>query len=266
MAAPGIQAGTVAVFSNREPCGSHSREGAMRHSTILQSATGVAVAGLLALAGPAYAGDEAKTAETLVKALKAGRMVVSEHQEQINDAGKGDKGFTPDYFEKKWAEKYKAMTKGDMPKTPTVAALVEAGKAVVGEAQPLINKQGMAFKGFLPALWGRKAGEKFSQKTGIRLKQTAQQYRFAGNKPDDFEAEVLKQFSDPGYPKGKEIVKTAAVGGKQMVRYMAPEYAAKSCLSCHGEPKGEKDITGMKKEGYKEGDLAGAISVAVPVQ
>jgi general secretion pathway protein A len=158
------------------------------------------------------------------------------------------------------------MNKSEMPKSPSVTALVESGKEVVGEAQALINKQGMGFKGFLPALWGRKAGEKFTKKTGIGLKQTATQYRFAGNKPDDFEAEVLKQFSDAGYPKGKEIVKTASVGGKQVLRYMAPEYAAKSCLSCHGEPKGEKDITGMKKEGYKEGDLAGAISVVVPMK
>jgi len=238
----------------------------MKSVRLFQSAVSLVTTGLLVFAVPAYAADEAKTAELLVKVLKAGRVVVSEHQELINDAGKGDKGFTADSFEKKWAEKFKEMTKGDMPKSAPVAALVESGKEVVGDSQALINKQGMGFKGFLPALWGRKAGEKFTKKTGIGLKQTATQYRFAGNKPDEFEADVLKQFSDAGYPKGKEIVKTVSMGGSQALRYMAPEYAAKSCLTCHGEPKGEKDITGMKKEGYKEGDLAGAISVVVPVK
>ena len=29
---------------------------------------------------------------------------------------------------------------------------------------------------------------------------------------------------------------------------------------------GERDITGMKKEGWKEGDLAGAISVVLPLK
>lgn len=236
----------------------------MRGSTVWVVAT------LLFAATPAYAGDETKTAEMLVKVLKAGRVVVAEHQELINDASKGDKGFTPAYFEGKWADKFKEMNKSDLKQaassTPAVATLIEIGKETVAEAQPIINKQGMGFKGFLPALWGRKTGDKFSQKTGVRLKQTAEQYRFAGNKPDEYEADVLKQFADPGYPKGKEIVKTVSMDGKNVVRYMSPEYAGAACLKCHGEPKGEKDITGWKKEGYKEGGLAGAISVIVPVK
>jgi hypothetical protein len=39
-----------------------------------------------------------------------------------------------------------------------------------------------------------------------------------------------------------------------------------SCLSCHGEPRGDRDITGGKKEGQKEGDLAGALSWTIPVR
>jgi hypothetical protein len=37
-------------------------------------------------------------------------------------------------------------------------------------------------------------------------------------------------------------------------------------LSCHGEPKGQPDVSGYKKEGAKEGDLGGAISVKVPLK
>jgi general secretion pathway protein A len=242
----------------------------MERVTVLRVAAWATAGAFILLAAPSYAGDEAKTAELLVKVLKAGRTVVAEHQDLINDAGKGDKGFTPAYFEGKWAEKYKEVNKSELKQaaasSPAVATLIEIGKDTVAEAQPIINKQGMAFKGFLPALWGRKTGDKFSQKTGIRLKQTAEQYRFAGNKPDDYEMGVLKQFADPSYPKGKEVVKTVSMEGKEMLRYMAPEYAGKACLKCHGEPKGEKDITGGKKEGYKEGGLAGAISVTVPVK
>lgn len=238
----------------------------MRHAQTVIGAAGLGMVMLLAAAPLGHAAEEAKTAELIVKILKSGRAVVSDNQALINDATKGDKGFTGAAFEAKWKDKYKEINKGDMPSVKVAADLVAAGKQVVDEAQPLINKQGMGFKGFLPALWGRKTGEKFGKATGIGLKQTSEHYRFAGNKPDEYEAEVLKQFSASSYPKGKEIVKTVSMGGKQTLRYMSPEYAAKSCLTCHGEPQGEKDITGGKKEGYKEGDLAGAISVSIPVQ
>ena len=35
------------------------------------------------------------------------------------------------------------------------------------------------------------------------------------------------------------------------------------CLNCHGDPKGELDITGGKKEGGQLGELGGAISVVI---
>jgi hypothetical protein len=44
---------------------------------------------------------------------------------------------------------------------------------------------------------------------------------------------------------------------------MMPEYYAASCLSCHGSPKGETDITHYPKEGGKEGDLGAVISVSL---
>jgi hypothetical protein len=144
-------------------------------------------------------------------------------------------------------------------------ALVDSGKEVIAEAQPVINKQGIGFKGMIPAAWGRKTGEKFLQKTGIRLKLTAVDYRFPTNKPDDFEAEVLKMFADPNYPKGKEYSRTVMYEGRPAHRIMTPEYAMASCLKCHGDPKGEKDLTGNKKEGLKEGGLAGAISLVIPI-
>jgi hypothetical protein len=39
----------------------------------------------------------------------------------------------------------------------------------------------------------------------------------------------------------------------------------KDCLTCHGSPVGQIDISGYPKEGAEEGDLAGAISVSVPM-
>jgi general secretion pathway protein A len=205
--------------------------------------------GLLVLVGPAYAADEVETAEILVKLVKTGRIVVSDNQALINDASKGDKGFTADAFRQKTAQKFLEATKIDLRRpassqqTKLLQALLEA-----------------------PAVWNRRTGERFQQKTGIQLKLTNADYRNPNNKPDDFESEVLNLFADASYPKGKEYTRTSVVGGKPVLRYMSPEYASKACLSCHGEPKGERDITGGKKEGWKEGGLAGAISLIIPVR
>lgn len=243
----------------------------MRH----RSRTWVAVGAWLAVTlapGAAGAGSEAETAELLIKLIQAGRSVVSAHQDLINDPTKADKGFTPAYFAEQTLLMFRDATgldlsrPGSVPQSRLLLTLLEAGKEVVADYQPVINKPGVAFKGFIPALWGRKTGEKFSQRTGIRVKLTATDYRFPGNRPDQFEAEVLQQFADPRFPRGQGVSRVVTMDGKSAVRVMAPEYATARCLVCHGEPKGERDITGMKKEGYREGDLAGAISVILPVR
>jgi hypothetical protein len=227
------------------------------------------VAGVPARAGT---GDEQDTAELLIALMKTGRAVVSDYQSVINDASKGNKGFTDDVVGREIIQRFKARTRVDLshpvglPESKVLLALLESQREVVQDAQPVINRHGIAFKGFIPSVFARKAGEKFYQKTGIRMKLTGTDYRFPGNQPDDFEAEVLRIFSNPRHPKGQQYTKVTMVGGKPVMRVMEPEYAGATCLACHGGPKGERDITGMKKEGWKEGELAGAISVVMPLR
>lgn len=227
---------------------------------------------IVLFAVPLKAADEAETAELLITLLKVGRGVVSENQALINDASKGNKGFTDEFLAAQIVDRFKKQTRIDLNRANGISqsgvllSLLESEREVVAEAQPVINKQGVAFKGFLPAVFARKSGEKFYRKTGIRLKLTGADYRYPGNKPDDFETEVLRMFSDSRHPKGQPYSKATIVAGKPVLRVMDPEYAAATCLNCHGSPRGERDITGMKKEGWKEGDLAGAISLVLPMK
>jgi hypothetical protein len=216
--------------------------------------------------------EAAEVAEHLIELVKIGRELVSEHQATINDPERAEKGFTSDFVVDQVMERFKKKTKIDLripnviPQANFYLTLVEAEREVIDEAQPVINRKGIGFKGFLHAVFARRVGEHFYKKTGVRMKLTGIDYRTPKSKPDEFEQEVLRMFSDPRHPKDQVYVRSTVIDGRSVLRMMDPEYATASCLSCHGAPKGEQDITGMKKEGWKEGGLAGAISVILPLK
>jgi len=70
------------------------------------------------------------------------------------------------------------------------------------------------------------------------------------NKPDEFERTTLMAFESK---KIKESSKVEKIGRSYFYRYIAPLYVEKSCLKCHGH------------QGYKIGDVRGAISVSIPM-
>ena len=220
----------------------------------------------------ARAENEAEVAEHLIELVKVGRVIVSEQMENINDSSKADKGFTGDYMAGQILERFRRTTKLDLripnvvPQANLYLALIQSEKEVVDEAQPVINRAGISFKGFTPAVFSQRVGEQFYKKSGVRMKLTAIAYRNANNRPDDFEAEVLRMFSDSRHPKGKPYVRSSIVEGRPVLRMMDPEYVSPTCLACHGGPRGRLNITGMKMDGWKEGDLAGAVSIVLPLK
>lgn len=237
-------------------------------------AIGISVVPLPALANP----DLVESGRLLAILLDAGRGTVAANQPLINDASKGDKGFTPDVFEKELIEKFKARSGVDLrnikaatvPETAKslLPELVAASKKTVADNQAKINQKDLAYKGFTPAHFGTQAAAQFSTKTGIYLKQTTQDglLRNPQNKADEFEANLLGKLADASYPRQGDKAMSETVDGGKAVRVLLPLYYGKGCLGCHGVPKGEMDVSGYKKEGAKEGDLGGAISVKLPVK
>ena len=65
------------------------------------------------------------------------------------------------------------------------------------------------------------------------------------------------------WPEGNVFAAEAEVKGRPAYRVLVPEYYSAGCLTCHGEPKGEIDVTGYPKEGGALGDLGGVISVTL---
>ena len=219
-----------------------------------------------------FADSDAVEAGRLLAVLHdSGRVTIGANQPLINDPDKGDKGFTPDVFEKQVTDKFKDRAKVNLAdlkneKIPELAKkllpqLIDAMKSTVADYQPVINRPGVGFKGFIPATFGTQAAAKFRAKTGVYLKQTQNPSRNPKNAPDDFELKALAKFAEASYPRQGEKIISESVDGGKAVRIMLPLFYGKGCLPCHGEPKGEKDISGYMKEGAKEGDSGGAISV-----
>ncbi|SDG49389.1 Tll0287-like domain-containing protein [Alloyangia pacifica] len=252
-------------------------QGALRRAACGIGVLATAMLVALPLPAPAQELDGlVETGNRLAALLRAGRAVVSANQERINDPGAGDKGLSPDVFMDQVALRYEevnglAPLAGDLSplQRRLTEAQLQAMREVVAESQPLINMEGMGFKGFIPAVFARLVNERFGAAVGdlARVKVTAppELVRNRTARPDDWEAQVIEtRFAAAEHETGSawyEVVPGA--DGAEEFRMLIPEYYSASCLSCHGTPEGEVDITGFPKEGGAEGDLGGAISITL---
>lgn len=213
-------------------------------------------------------------ARLLAILLDSGRYVISENQALFDDPDKRDKRFTPEAFEQQLTEIFHTRSGIDLrelepARLPRLTKelfrlLVAVSKRVVAEAQPEPNRTGVGFKGFIPAVFGTRVAGRFTQTTGVKLKQTALTPRNPANAPDPFEKTALEEFADPSYPKERVISEITA--GSKVLRLMFPLYATRGCLGCHGEPKGLPDKSGYPREGVRLGQNAGAISIVIPIR
>ena len=219
--------------------------------------------------------DNEKISLSMATMLRSARAVISDKQKHINDASIGDKGLSGAAVVAAAKANYKKATGIDADSIDAaslegelLAAFSEAIMAVMDEAQPLINEKGAGFKGFLPAIFARRVTEEFRARKGtvadIRLTAPKEYVRNRANRPDKWEADVIENtFKSGSHSKGQHVAAETEMNGKAAYRLILPEYYKESCLACHGGPKGERDITGGKKEGGQLGELGGAISVVI---
>lgn len=242
---------------------------------------GLTFAAAMALpVGPACGSidDATETARLLAILLDTGRVTVADYQDVINDPAKGDKGFTPDVFEQRLGEQFRLRTGlslaqvdkepvPDMAK-PLLIQLVEESKKTIASYQSVINIVGIRYKGLIPATFGTETAARFHSRSGIYLKQTAPQLfvRNPKNAPDSYETEAFARLAALSPGSNPDLVHSEVTDQGRTVRVMLPLYYVKACLSCHGDPKGQRDISGYPREGAKEGDLGGAISVRIPIK
>ena len=113
-----------------------------------------------------------------------------------------------------------------------------------------------------------KVAAEVSAREGIRVARTTLRTRNPANAPDPWERRVLEEWAASGNPEVREEV----VGGEY--RWMKPITVVAMCLPCHGgEERVGPGVAAILRErypadaatGYREGDLRGAFTVAVPV-
>lgn len=212
-----------------------------------------------------------KTAQHLATLLNVGRLIVERNQTLINDPRMGDKGFTPEVFEHEVVDEFMRQTTIDLKQLPShlfslakelLPMLLQSSKEVVADVQFVINQRGIGFKNFVPATFGSQAARKFSNRSHVKIKQTALNPRNLKNTPDAYEENVLKRLATQ--PAVNTSI-TEWIDNGTTLRSVTPLYYSQDCLACHGKPRGILDISGYPREGAQEGDLAGAISIQIPV-
>jgi Protein of unknown function (DUF3365) len=227
------------------------------------------------LAAAAPADDDMVIAQSLAEMLRDARAVISNEQDLINDPELGDKHLTGKVVLDKAVKSYLKATGVDPRKINPASrrgrllrAMMAAVVQAVDDNQATINARGTGFKGFIPAVFARLVDEAFQPlaKGEAEVKVTAplELVRNRKARPDEWEAEIIKtKLLDPTWPTGQPYSATVETKGRPAFRVVVPEYYAESCLSCHGSPKGEMDITGYPKEGGKLNDLGAAISITL---
>ena len=219
----------------------------------------------------AHRAESEQTAHYLATLLNVGRLVVERNQTLINDPRKGNKGFTPEAFERQVVDEFLHQTAIDLNRLPShlpdlakelLPLLLESSQEVIADAQFVINQRGIGYKNFIPATFGSQAARKFSNRSHVKMKQTALNPRNLKNTPDAYEERVLKRLA--AQPASNTPI-TEWIDDGKILRALTPIYYTQDCLVCHGDPKGILDMSGYLREGAREGDLAGAISIQIPV-
>jgi hypothetical protein len=230
---------------------------------------------LTASTGSRAADTNLDLALLMADVLRAARSEIASQQPNINNDLVGDKGLAGPVVIKRILDRLDKAGKPDPTQfSPDsyegklLSAQLAAMEEVIEENQVLINKKDIGFKGFVPAVFAQLSNERFSRKMGqlaeIKVTAPITLVRNRKARPDKWERSIIDtKFLSDDWQRGKLFSEVTSAKNGDAFRVMVPEYYGKACLSCHGGPQGELDITGYPKEGGELNDLGGAISITL---
>ena len=133
---------------------------------------------------------------------------------------------------------YVPVTDGTQP-SPYLSGMPE---------RDIVTPSGRLLTWINPAHMTRQVHELAERESGILGHLTSLDPIRPENAPDPWETEALRAFERGA----SEVSSVEEMGGKNYMRLMRPLIAEKDCLKCHA------------RQGYREGDLRGGISVSIP--
>jgi len=113
----------------------------------------------------------------------------------------------------------------------------------------IVSKDGKAYTLVNPAYMTRQVHELGQKSYGTRGHITSLNPIRPQNAPDAWEASALRSFQQGN----REIFSEEIIENNPYLRFMKPIITERQCLKCH------------EKQGYREGDIRGGISVSVPL-
>lgn len=119
-----------------------------------------------------------------------------------------------------------------------------------------------SFKGVYCSVAGKSIARRFTSETGCVIRYVREDPRSATDEPDAFERLALAEFRS-GLT---EYYAVTDYEEQPVFRYLSAITIVYGCLTCHGEPAGTYDETGFLREGMHLGDLAGAVSIIIPME
>ncbi len=116
------------------------------------------------------------------------------------------------------------------------------------------DTKGMSYAFKNPAMVTRELSEYSEKARSYRLHLTSLKLKNPANVPSDFERYAMLVFKRSGFDKNRDGMGQVVEGrGKSEYIRIVPLKIESSCLGCHAD------------QGYKEGDIGGVISVAIPM-
>ncbi len=120
----------------------------------------------------------------------------------------------------------------------------------------------------VPQVVATQVAKRITQGSNYYVRQVSLRYRNPNNRPDPYEATMLRNFAGKPPRESSGVVETDK--GK-VFRFMLSMAAEKSCLACHGSYESapafirDRFPRGHYSYNYRLGEIIGAVSVSIPM-